>query len=38
MLLKRLQGAQATYDKRRWDKEFEHNEYFQDMIRKNSSK
>lgn len=37
-MLKRLQLAQATYDKRKWDKEFETNEYFIDMIRKNSSK
>ena len=36
--MKRLQTAQATYDKVKWDKEHNHNNYFIDMIRKNSSK
>ncbi|CDW88812.1 UNKNOWN [Stylonychia lemnae] len=37
-LLRRLQTASSTYDKGRWDKDFDHNTYFMDMIRKNSSR
>eukprot|EP00347_Sterkiella_histriomuscorum_P002124 403369378 len=37
-LLRRLQTASSTYDKSRWDNDFNHNLYFMDMIRKNSSR
>ena len=37
MFLKKLQDASATYDKSKWDEEHRINNYFNDMIRKNSS-
>jgi hypothetical protein len=37
-MLRRLQNAHATYDKGKWEKDFEVNKYFEDMIRKNSSR
>lgn len=36
-LLRRLQAASATYDKSKWEKEFESNNYLAEMIRRNPS-
>lgn len=33
-----MQGAQSTYDIRKWEKDNDMNNYFMDMIRKNSSR